>query len=189
MPEVFIDGESIQFDGPAPGSLEALLGLLEQALGESGRVLAGVSIDGVQVESGVAAGAYEMARRVDVVSLTVADAVARVAAGCARSAAQVRQEAENLATEVVRRGWSDVESGVLVLSERLGQLLQELGSLESHESLGPVVHAWAEALNRWMDGVGARDAAVLCLCLLQEIIPLLTQVRGWGAALTEGHSE
>jgi hypothetical protein len=44
VPEVFIDGEKVVFEGTLPATLGELQALLERALGDAGRVLASLSI-------------------------------------------------------------------------------------------------------------------------------------------------
>jgi len=176
--EIFLDGEAVRFEGTLPASLHELLALIEHSLAETGRVMAAVTIDGRAVEAGVDAAAYAAARRIEIASVSVADAVAQVAAACARSAGELRAPALALCESVLREPWPDAAPKLAALGGRLGDLFRELGSLGHVPNYAALTGEFGAALERWMDAFAARDAAGVCLCFDTMLIPLLDRLAG-----------
>jgi len=179
--EILLDGESVQFDGPIPPSLQELLGLIEHSLAAAGRVLARVAVDGRAVESTISDAEFAAARRIEVASLSMADAVARIAAGCGRRAAAVRTAAAQACQDVLREPWSEVAPKLVALGGGLGELLRELDSLRAVPPHAAQAQSFSAGLERWLDAVAARDAAAVCLSLESELLPRLEEI----AALAE----
>jgi len=171
--EIYLDGEAVQFDGPAPSSWEQLLALIEQSLAASGRVLAGAAIDGVGVEAAADPSRYAAAARIDVRSLSLAEAVAQVSGDCARRARELGAEGGELCQAVVRQPWPGVVAGVLAFGGRLGEFLQQASGLVSDAGWAACADELTTALGPWMDAVAASDAAEVCVRLDRDILPVL----------------
>lgn len=182
MAEIFLDGEAVRIDGPVPCSLQDLLGLIEHSLAASGRVLAAVAIDGRALESTVGDADYAAARRIEVTSLSMGEAIAQVEAGCARKAAILRAAAAEACQGVLREPWSETAPKLVTLGAGLGELLQELGSLGAVPEHAAHAGRFSEELSRWLDAIAARDAAAVCLCLDGELLPRLDEIAALGTS-------
>jgi hypothetical protein len=168
-----------------PSSLHELLALIEHSLGASGRVLAGATIDGRQVTADVEDAIYAEAGRIEITSLTMAEAVAQIATSYAARAAELRTEATDLSQAVLSEPWPEAMPKLARLGERLGAFLQELGGLDGMPGYAAHSAELAAALEHWMDAVGARDAATVCLCFEKSVIPALERLASGGTAVAE----
>jgi hypothetical protein len=150
-----------------------MLTALEPVLTDRGRVLAGVVVDGVP-RDGPGDTDWVTVQRVEIHSLTLADAVAKVAAECADRADAIRADAESLACEVMRVVWSDMAGACVALATRAGELMRDAsGVLGMLPALAVPAEGVAEAVNRWVAAIEARDAAAVCLALDGAVIPAL----------------
>lgn len=180
MPEVTLDGERIEFSGPPPQSVAELLAVIEPVLAQAGRVLAGLTIDGAAFQDGMPAEAYGQTRCIEVCSLSVAEAVARVATGCSAALSELHTRGEALAGEVLRVGWTEARSPCVAFAESLGRALQEAGALAPHLTEGGGSELLAGAvtsLEHWLDPVQTGDAAAVCLRLHHELLPALLELK------------
>jgi hypothetical protein len=107
--DVILDGVAVQFSGPAPASVAAVHGLLEQVLAEQGRVLAGLWIDGQPFDENHAAMACATIVRIEARSVTLAAALAEIAAGLRPELRAALQPGRELAHEVVRVPWTEIQ--------------------------------------------------------------------------------
>lgn len=176
MAAFFIDGESLSFAGPPPDGVETLVAAVEPVLAERGRLVAQVLMDGRPVETAVAPGAWASAGRIDVVSIEVAEAIARIARGCVAAAEAARAAGEALADRLMREPWDAVAPECVRCAEALGALLRDASGLAgAHEQAGAALAALAGAVESWMAAVEARDAAAACLGLDRGVLPGLTR--------------
>lgn len=153
--------------------MDALLAALEPMLAERSRLLAGVTVDGVP-RDGLVGAEWKAAQRIEVRSLSVADAIAQIAAECAGRADAISADAESLACEVMRCSWNDVAGACVALATRAGELMRDAGGVVGAVPvLAAPAERVAEAINWWITAIEARDAAEVCLALDGEVIPAL----------------
>jgi hypothetical protein len=190
VPEIFIDGERIEFSGPPPDTVGGLLAVLEPVLTSAGRVLARLDVDGRACPENFTAADFAAAKRIEVFSMTVAEAVARVAASCAAAASSLHAQADALANDVLRAAWPEVRSQCVAFAESAGHLVQDAGALAPHFA-GPgaqpeVLTQLIAALERWLDSVQVGDAAETSLQLHRGLGPVLLSLRDGADRLAKG---
>lgn len=186
MPEVFIDGEAVVFEGALPETLGELRALLEQAVAGGGRVLAHLTVDGREFDERQGGVHLADTSRVEAGSLGLAEARAQVAAAAASAARGARETAEVLAGDVLRGPWPDLRVRCVSVAERLGALLQQAGALGDaageKDSVAAAAQALAGAFEGWADAVQAGDAGDVSLQIDGGILPALARLE---AALRE----
>lgn len=178
MAEVYLDGEQVRFDGPFPTSFSELLAVLERGVAASGRVLVGVSVDGSPSEGELDEAAFGGARRIEFLSLSVAEAIQRLAGSCRERASGLLDRLAPLSVEVLREPWPSVASQLVASGEPLAALLNDLGNLGEAAPYSAWAHDLSAALGTWLDAVTARDAAGVCLALEKAVLPCLRCVAG-----------
>lgn len=181
MPEVFIDGEQVEFSGAPPGTLAEVRDLLEHAVTAQGRVLAQLVIDGAEFADERGAQSFTSVARIEAKSVELAVALRELATAVCAAVATARAEAERLGAEVLRMPWIEIQGACIELAETLGRVLQDLGGLASQagasSTLAAAAEAAANATERWIDAVTARDAAKASVFLDDVLVPALGGVQ------------
>lgn len=176
-PEVFIDGSRVEFSGTPPAGLEALLASVASVLGESGRLVSGVVVADIGPVQELSDAQYAAARRIDLSTITIDEAVDRLAQGCGDRLDAVAAAADRLASAVLRCGWSESREQCVGLASELGGVVQDLGGLiqagPGGRELARMLEEFVPLLDRWVDAVHASDAARVCLGLHREVLPAL----------------
>jgi hypothetical protein len=190
VPDIFIDGERIQSPGEPPSTFAELVAFIDPALLRAERVLSKLAVDGrigVDPPTDAEIGG---AGRIEVFTVSVSEAVAQVAAGCAENAAAVWTRADALANEVLRVAWSEAAGLCAGFGDELGRLVQDVNTLAGQAGAGSaMIRAWgtlASSVERWVDGVQTQDAAAVCLRLHHELLPALRGVEDAARGLAKG---
>ena len=185
-PDVVIDGERVEFSGAAPDGLENLLAAVSPVLAESGRLVASVEVPGRGVVQELSAADFAAAPRIDLLTVSMAEAISHVAKDNAVRIAAALDAADRLAGDVMRVAWTDGQTRCRDLAGQLGRVAEDATGMPQEAALVEVLGAFAVALDRWMDAVQAGEAAQVCLRLDQEIIPVLRRLRSAVDALAGG---
>lgn len=139
--------------------------------------MAEVLVDGRAIAEGAAPGGLDGAGRIDVRTVSVAEAVARIAEECARKAGAIRARVDALANEVLRVAWPQAGAACAGLGGELGRLAEDAGGLATHAGSGSAMAqalgGLGDSVDRWVDAVQAQDAAAVCLRLHHEMGPAL----------------
>jgi hypothetical protein len=175
VPELFIDGKPLAVAAPSPPSLEELLAAVEPLLAGSGRVLAEVRVDGSAWLEGGDPASWLAAGRIDLVSLSIDEAVARVAAEHAARLSALLPEVDAVACNVLRKAWDEAMGESVTVATRLGELMRDVESLMSSAPVTAEPAAQVTmALHAWIEAMEARDAAAVCLALDRRVLPALS---------------
>lgn len=174
MTQFSIDGEPLAFSGREPASLDELVSLVAPALGGQGRVLAEVRIDGAAVADPAGASGWSAAKTIDVFSIPIAEAIARIALDCEQRLAAIVPEAERIACEVLRRPWGEVAGACADLAGSIGETVRDAGGMiENVPELQPAATALADAVHGWIAAIEARDSGLVCIGLDRSVLPAL----------------
>ncbi|EDY83808.1 hypothetical protein VDG1235_3435 [Verrucomicrobiia bacterium DG1235] len=169
MGTVFIDGESVEFDGEAPGTCRAVCELIENFIAGQGRVISSVAVDGSElpIESALEAGSFAS------IAFTTSSPQEQLLAMCKTWSADCEErarDADATATLVLRSGFQDGQAKVVAFLEKLRPLIEGLGILQNFGSETESV--WASrfeevfgtsiaAVDRVVDAVESRDCVAL----------------------------
>jgi len=181
VPEIYLDGEPVQFEGSIPSSLQDLLAVVEHNLAAAQRVVAGVLVDGSQSDGSLSGEAYVASRRIDFSTMSIEAAIEQVAAGCRQSATELAAQAEGLAALVLRETWDVAARELVAFGERLAGLLDGLGGLEHVPEFASLVADLSAALNRWMDSISTHEAGDVCLSLERDVLAVLQRIASSGS--------
>lgn len=177
MPEVILDGESVEFSGPPPGSLSEMRAALEGALSAQGRVLADLRVDGQPFDESLGNQALAPGARIVASSLALADALAQAGAALVPEIAAWQEGARQLAGDVLRTPWSDIHGRCVQSVETIAAALQraaEVATLRGEQSAtARAVAEAADAIEAWMRSVQHGDAAGVALELDRAVVPAL----------------
>lgn len=180
MPDVILDGVAVQFSGPAPASVAAVHALLEQALAEQGRVLAGLWIDGQPFDDKHAGATFDSVSRIEARSVTLASALGEISAGLRPELNAIVEPGRELAHEVMRVPWTEIQPRCLQHLDHVAALMQRVVELAALTGEGsPVTHAvtaLAGIVERWMQAIQSGDAAAAALLLDDELAKALHEV-------------
>jgi len=172
MPEVFLDGENVDFQGPAPETANAVWGVLENYLASQGRLIASFEVDEVSWVLGDEDSTYTR-----VVAKT--ESQAEKLASLAESVLKGWDRIDKTWTEIGTRSLSADFIGLQKLAQKgmsvstevveLGQYLAAFGENEAtvwHSELRGTLDALNAGLSHWMncfeakDVIGISDSAV-----------------------------
>jgi hypothetical protein len=192
VPEVFIDGEKVVFEGNLPATLGGLQEMFERALADAGRVLAGLSVDGRSIGGQTPQTPFPAGGRIDVLSITVAEARMRMVVEATATLIEARRVIDALAGDVLRVPWSEAVGSCVSAAETVGRVLQDAtsaaGNAGADNAVTRVTEELARVLGRWMDAVQARDAAAVCLCCDAIVLPVLVRLEVSLATMLGGGS-
>lgn len=169
MSAVYIDGEKVDFQGAAPATVGEAFGLVEHFLGENGRVIEAVLVNGEEmaVADAVEAGSYE---RFEVKSLTVSQKLLAMCKLWQRECEGRVEESRTLASQVLRQKVSETNTQVVALLESLRPVLEGCGILENFgkenetgwsEGFAKAFHEGVGAIDRIADAVESQDCVAI----------------------------
>jgi hypothetical protein len=181
VPDVYLDGEKVDFSGPPPASISEVRAALEQVLATDGRVLAGMTVGGQPFDESTGDRPAEGVR-IEACSLALAEALTQVASALAPELIVLRDSIHAFAHQVLRAPWPEMQDRGVQLVETTAGLLQravEVAALSGEESpAARAVAALASTVEAWMSALQQRDAAEVALQLADEVAPSLANLAG-----------
>ncbi len=145
MGEVFLNGEIVDFQGPAPATAIEAWTLLEQFLGQSGLLIERMGVDGQDWTPG---GVSDSAtyRKIEVFSVTQEDKVSQIVAELLRQGPALEERWSACSRQVLSRPWVSFQKHGIELLNDTQPLVQSLGLL--HEYAKGCQAEWGPSLGR-----------------------------------------
>lgn len=130
MGTVYLDGERVDFQGDAPATGGEVWNALEGHLGEQGRVLESVSIDGreVALEDAGELGAFE---KLEFRSVSLNQRLLSLCKLWLEECSARAREGEEVAAVALRSGWATSQERVVSLLEGMRNAIEGFGILEN----------------------------------------------------------
>lgn len=176
MGTVYLDGERVDFQGDAPATGGEVWNALEEHLGQQGRVLESVAIDGreVALEEAGELGAFE---KLEFRSVSLNERLVSLCELWLKECSGRAREGEEIAALALRSGWATSQERVISLLEGMRDAIEGFGILENFGSQSEA--AWAArfsaafaagiaAVERVADAVESRDCVALSDRLAEE---------------------
>ena len=168
MSKVYIDGEIVDFQGPAPATAMEVWSLLEQFLGQSALLIENMRVDGSDWMPGENAdsASYE---RIEAFSITQEGKVAQIVDELLGQGSVLEERWRNCAREVLSRPWTSFQNDGVELLNATQPLVQSLGVLVAYSKdcdavWSRVLESVAERLNAslglLLDAFEASDCVV-----------------------------
>lgn len=145
MSTVFVDGEKVEFEGEAPESCQSVCELIQTFLGNQGKLVSSVEVDGKEIALEEASGieAYETLAFVSIsLSQHLIDMCRTWGAVCDELVGNGR----GYARSCLRQRWDETQSEVVNYLEGFRPLIEGLGILQNFGS---------ESEAAWRDDFGA----------------------------------
>lgn len=128
MKKVYIDGEIVDFEGPAPVTAMEVWSLLEQFLGQSGLLIETMRVDGNDWMPGGNADS-ESYETIEAFSITQEGKVAQIVDELLGQRSVLEERWRNSAREVLSRPWTSFQNDGVELLDATQPLVQSLGVL------------------------------------------------------------
>jgi|GEM_PF-6394167 len=186
MQSVFLDGEDVQFSGPAPASICALVHIINEHLAQNRRVLTSCNVDGADI---VDVEPAQYPKDGDVVHMTsqpVAQALAQTIAHTLASTADLPVQLRTFSAEILHKPWSetlqtiDRFTALLMPIHQLTDSLHQYAvshSLDWMSGIHPMLQANEQALNRFIEAAKCSDVATVSDIIWNEITPKIESIR------------
>lgn len=158
MASVRIDGELVEFEGPAPATASEAFQLIEGFVGGQGRVISAVFLDGEasSIESVAEHGQYDS---LDFVTMAPEAQLLAMCRTWSEASAACIQSLGKVSSICLRMDWERSRSEVVDLLEELRSVIEGLGVLQNYGSESQA--SWSVAFGEsFSGGIGAIDLVV-----------------------------